>query len=54
MLWHRLADSSVSVCVSSHSRNQFALCGTVDTERGDVSKTRAGHMQAAYTARANC
>lgn len=36
VLWHRLADPSVSV--SSHSRNQFALCGTVDTERGKVSK----------------
>lgn len=38
VLWHQVADSSVSVCVSSHSRDQFALCGTVNTESGKVSK----------------
>lgn len=37
---------SVSVCLSSHCRNQFALCGTVDTERGKGVQTQPGHMQA--------
>lgn len=49
---------SLFVCLSSHCGNQFALCGTVDTERERLpgglaqekqQQTQAGHTEAETT-----